>query len=221
MKHYREKDKEIYYKQILKVSTNKEIKILELGCTDNSTFLAIKKYFPNAKFYGTEWEEWKGKFEKPIELEELHFLDLCKEKLPYDNNFFDLIIANQVLEHLYEIDNVLEELKRILKKGGHLVAGIPNLAAFHERISILFGYNPSTWHTSNKQVGLRNGVSTEGRIHCNGFTIKGFKNLLVQHDFIPINYIVSEVFIYDNIYIPFISKIFKGIGLTQCWIFKK
>lgn len=221
MKPYRQKDKEIYYKQISKLATKRKIKVLELGCSDDSTIKFMKKYFPNAEFYGTEWEGWKGKFKKPKDLKELYFLDLNKDKLPFKDNSVDVIVANQVFEHLYEIDDILEELKRILKKNGKLVAGVPNLAALHERISLLFGYNPSTWHTSKNQIGLRNGASTDRRTHCNGFTVKGFRNLIKQHKFKPVNYITSEVYIKEDFYIPFLSKIFKDWALSQCWILKK
>lgn len=221
MKSYRQKDIEIYYKQIAKVATKRPVKILELGCSDNSTFKNIKRYFPNAKFYGTEWEGWQGKFEKPEELKEMHFLDLNKEKLPFKNNSLDIIICNQVLEHLFEIDKVLDDIYRVLKKDGMLIACVPNLAALHERISLLFGYNPSTWHTSQKQIGLRSGVSTDGRTHCNGFTVKGFRNLVKQHNFKPVSYITSEVYLREDFYIPFLAKIFKDFALSQSWILKK
>jgi ubiquinone/menaquinone biosynthesis C-methylase UbiE len=221
MKSYREKDKEIYYKQITKLATKKEIIILELGCTDNSTIKNINKYFPKAKFYGTEWDGWKGKFEKPKELEKLYFLDLNKDKLPFKENTVDIVICNQVLEHLYEIDKVLDDVYRVLKTNGKFIACIPNLAALHERISLLFGYNPSTWHTSKKQIGLRNGAYTDNRTHCNGFTVKGFRNLIKQHNFKPVSYITSEVYIKENAYIPFMSKIFKDFALSQAWILKK
>lgn len=43
------------------------------------------------------------------------------EKLPYDDEVFDLIIANRQLEAVISIDNALCELNRVLKSDGHLV----------------------------------------------------------------------------------------------------
>ncbi len=68
MKPYRQKDIEIFHKQISKLSTKKKIKVLELGCSNNRTLSFMKKHFPNAEFYGTEWDGWKGKFKKPKDL---------------------------------------------------------------------------------------------------------------------------------------------------------
>ena len=36
---------------------------------------------------------------------------------PYEDNFFDLIVADQVIEHLYDTDIFLQESKRVLRGG--------------------------------------------------------------------------------------------------------
>ncbi|GEM_PF-5775857 len=54
-------------------------------------------------------------------------IKLLKEiKLPYSNNCFDLILATEVLEHIFAFTKTLKELDRILKKGGLLVISTPN-----------------------------------------------------------------------------------------------
>jgi len=49
-----------------------------------------------------------------------HVLNIDKEKLPFRNNFFDEIIAEQILEHLKNRENFFSECFRVLKKGGVL-----------------------------------------------------------------------------------------------------
>lgn len=46
-------------------------------------------------------------------------------KLPIADESFDIVISFNSLEHLYPLDNYLIEIKRILKKGGQLIGGIP------------------------------------------------------------------------------------------------
>ena len=46
-------------------------------------------------------------------------------ELPFADESFDIVISFNSLEHLYPLENYLIETKRILKKGGHLVGGIP------------------------------------------------------------------------------------------------
>lgn len=46
--------------------------------------------------------------------------------LPFRNNFFDLIVCSEVLEHITEDALALKELHRVLKPGGTLVVTVPN-----------------------------------------------------------------------------------------------
>jgi SAM-dependent methyltransferase len=53
------------------------------------------------------------------------------EVMPFQENTFDTIICNAVLEHVVSIDLVLKELHRVLKPGGCLTASVPFLQPFH------------------------------------------------------------------------------------------
>lgn len=143
-----------------------------------------------------------------------------KDKIPFGNNGVDIITANQVLEHIFEIDKLLMEIYEVLSPEGYFVVGTPNLASLHERLSLLFGYNPSTWHTAKIHVGLRKGKPTNNREHVNGFTIKGLKYLLEYYGFKPVKLFVGKIYIKDDIYIPFLEKITPELVLSQCWVCK-
>lgn len=47
-------------------------------------------------------------------------------KLPFTDNYFDLIICSEVLEHLDDEKTALSELYRVLTKGGKLIVTVPN-----------------------------------------------------------------------------------------------
>lgn len=49
----------------------------------------------------------------------------CQERLPYDDEYFDRVLAIHVLEHLPNLPAALKEIKRILKPGGVLSVVIP------------------------------------------------------------------------------------------------
>lgn len=49
--------------------------------------------------------------------------DICK--LPFKDNEFDYIFCNHVLEHIPDDKKAMEELYRVLKKGGTLIAQVP------------------------------------------------------------------------------------------------
>jgi SAM-dependent methyltransferase len=54
------------------------------------------------------------------------------KKLPFENLSFDAVLATQVLEHIPDVDPVLEELARVLKPGGSLVITVPMTSVLHE-----------------------------------------------------------------------------------------
>lgn len=47
-------------------------------------------------------------------------------KLTYPDNTFDLVTAIEVLEHVDELDQALEEIRRVLKPGGRFALTTPN-----------------------------------------------------------------------------------------------
>jgi len=46
--------------------------------------------------------------------------------LPFRDETWDVILCNQVLEHIYEDSSALLELNRVLRKDGLLIIGVPN-----------------------------------------------------------------------------------------------
>jgi len=57
--------------------------------------------------------------------------DLNKD-LPLDNEFFDTVLATDVLEHIHNPEKFMSETARILNPGGHLILGVPFMYWIHE-----------------------------------------------------------------------------------------
>lgn len=53
-------------------------------------------------------------------------------KLPFESEYFDAILATQVLEHVEYFDEVFKELTRILKKDGIFIISVPFCGEEHE-----------------------------------------------------------------------------------------
>ena len=63
--------------------------------------------------------------------------DICD--LPFEDQTYDLILCNHVLEHIPDDLKAMNELYRILKKGGKLIAQVPidgNLEKTYEDVSV-------------------------------------------------------------------------------------
>lgn len=62
---------------------------------------------------------------------------------PYQEGQFDLIILNQVIEHLPDPAAILEKLRRLLKPGGRFALSFPNAGSVYAR---QFGRRWINWH---------------------------------------------------------------------------
>jgi len=150
----------------------KEKNILDIGCYDG-TFLFLVKNKKN-KFYGIETSDYgvRESRKKGIAVERFFIDD--KTKLPFKNDFFDLVIAGEIIEHIYDTDFFLREIYRLLKKDGFLLISTPNIASFGRRLMLFFGLNPIIEISPNEQ-------NSSG--HIRYFTFRTLKKLLKKHGF--------------------------------------
>jgi len=64
------------------------------------------------------------------------------EAFPIGDLRFDIILASQIIEHLWNTDGFLKEIYRCLKPTGYAIISTPNLSAWHNRIYLLLGRQP-------------------------------------------------------------------------------
>ncbi|MCX8205363.1 MAG: class I SAM-dependent methyltransferase [Candidatus Nezhaarchaeota archaeon] len=70
--------------------------------------------------------------------------------LPLPSNYAELVTAFELLEHLWNKDQLLEEVLRVLNPGGCFIASTPNLASWAGRLSLLIGKLPPNYDVSMK-----------------------------------------------------------------------
>jgi 2-polyprenyl-3-methyl-5-hydroxy-6-metoxy-1,4-benzoquinol methylase len=63
---------------------------------------------------------------KRYETPNLKFLQLDAQKLPFKDNFFDILVYRDVLEHIKNDKKTIDEARRVLKKGGIAIFSVPN-----------------------------------------------------------------------------------------------
>jgi SAM-dependent methyltransferase len=93
-----------------------------------------------------------------------HAANIERDALPFEDGAFDLVIANQVIEHTKDLFWIFSEISRVLKPEGLLVVGVPNLASLHSRVMLALGMQPSP-------IGLLGP-------HVRGFTRGGFREFV-------------------------------------------
>lgn len=63
-------------------------------------------------------------------------------KWPYEDETFELVHANQVIEHVKRLDHFVLETKRVLKPGGYALVCTENLASWHNIGATVAGFQP-------------------------------------------------------------------------------
>ncbi len=105
---------------IKRFNLEKNKKVLELGC-GRGDFL---NEFVNSGFegHGTDISEYSNQFFPNLHLKKV---DMANEKLPYKDNFFDIIYSKSIIEHFYYPEKVFQEAYRVLKPGGIIITLTP------------------------------------------------------------------------------------------------
>src|SRR3989344_1915726 len=62
--------------------------------------------------------------------------------LPLENNSIDMIIAGEIIEHIYNPIKFIRECNRVLAAGGELVLSTPNICSLKNRFKVAFGQLP-------------------------------------------------------------------------------
>lgn len=76
---------------------------------------------------------------------------------PFEDNFFDVVISNQVIEHLSDVDHFISEAYRVLKPWWYLVTSTNNLSSWHNIVALFFGRAPfDLTNSSKKAIGIGN-----------------------------------------------------------------
>lgn len=82
----------------------------------------------------------------------VHTGNIERDALPFADGSVDVVIANQVLEHVKEIFWIFHEISRVLPVGGNLIVGVPNLAALHNRILLAIGRQPTPLKNNSAHI---------------------------------------------------------------------
>jgi len=94
------------------------------------------------------------------------------------------IHCGEVIEHLVDTDHLMEEIHRVLAPGGVCVLSTPNLAAWHNRIALAFGFQPFLSQVSFRFAPGRMPMSPgEGGGHLRMFTRRAIVEFIQLHGF--------------------------------------
>jgi len=116
----------------------KGARVLDVGCGDCTSILEIQSL--GAEGYGIEPDRNIKELVDTLQLK-VH-IGLFHE-VPYPVDFFDFITMSQVLEHVHDPVTLVASFRRILKKDGQLIIGVPNIDS---RLRKRYGSRWLNWH---------------------------------------------------------------------------
>ena len=123
-------------KTLRKAMTSREpVRLLEIGCGEGRVLMELRKLFPSVELHGINKKPWPamrgpksliatamnyGIFTKEearrVSLPVLHFYDATELRFP--DGYFDVVISQVSIYQMKRKDLLLQEVWRVLKKGG-------------------------------------------------------------------------------------------------------
>ena len=125
--------------------------LLDIGCGDGSSAMRVAKHIGAGKVIGIDLDD--EKLEKAKERGMIVYKADLNNKFPLSDESVDVVFANQVIEHLIDVDNFVGEIYRVLTRGRYAVICTENLASWHNIFALLLGNQPySGPYVSTKYV---------------------------------------------------------------------
>lgn len=114
--------------------------VLDCGCGDGERTMKVAKWLGASKVCGIELVP-----EQAMEAQRRGVVTCCGDLsngFPLASESVDIVLSHFVIEHLFDTDNFVTEIYRVLRPGGCAVVGTENLAATHNILALLFGKQP-------------------------------------------------------------------------------
>ncbi|MFJ2740700.1 methyltransferase domain-containing protein [Streptomyces sp. NPDC087440] len=160
--------------------------VLDVGCGDGTAAVTAAPLLPGHRLVGVDWSQ------DALRRASRRFAatsgELCAVRgqltdggLPFASASADAVLFSEVIEHLVDPDSALDEIRRVLKPGGHLMLSTPNLAAWYNRALLLAGVQPVFSEVSLRAIHGRPGREVVG--HLRLYTARALRQLLAASGF--------------------------------------
>lgn len=142
---------------------HRDATLLDVGCWNGELSARCGAALGAQRMLGVEVYEQPAA-EAEAKGVEVARVDLEAGRFPWEDGSVDVVVCNQVLEHLKNIWLPMTEMHRVLRPGGHAILSVPNLASLHNRVLLALGRQP----TSVRVLGP----------HVRGYAFREFRDLV-------------------------------------------
>jgi SAM-dependent methyltransferase len=162
-------------------------RVLDLGCYDGAFTVRVGAAAEAEQLAGVELLDEHAQTARARGVQ-VTTADVEEPPLPLPDASFDLVHANQVIEHLRHTDVFLREARRLCAPGGMVIISTNNLASWHNVATLVLGWQPMPSHVSDvvhvgNPMNLRAGEkhADAGQTHLRIFTGRALAELAEHH----------------------------------------
>jgi len=192
-------------------------KVLEFGTTLKSSkrFTHFTKNNENIELFFAD-KNFKDK-----EMVNNHNQEDLEKILTYSNNYFDNVLLFNVLEHIYDFNNSLSEIYRILKKNGKLIGSVPFFYRVHGAPEDYYRFTSQVIKKKLIEIGFKD-VSVK-QVGYGPFTVC-YVMIFDYFKIIPLlnNFLLLTMIFFDKILQRFVkTKLSDQYPISICFEGKK
>ena len=180
------------------IQINDNDKVLEIGCGNGALWgKNIDRINDTLEITLTEiCEEMIEDAKRTLndEIDKFNFQIADFSKLPFEDNSFDVVIANHILFFMRDVDSVLSEIKRVVKPGGRVYCSTIGENHMKELQELMLSFNHSVRIYEDKlsyKFGLENGENILKKYFSNVEKVIYDANFIVNDSHGILEYIYS------------------------------
>lgn len=143
-------------------------KVLEIGCAEGHF---LDNLLNGAELWGIEPDQEKANI-ATSKLNKIFIATYEAISAELPERYYDLVICNDVIEHMSDPDGFLYSIKKKMKSDAYLIGSIPNVRYYRNLYNLLF---KKDWKYEEK--GILDAT------HLKFFTEKSLKRLFYKHNF--------------------------------------
>lgn len=112
-------------------------RVLDLGCRSGAL---TRAYLDGNEVVGVDVDRTALAEAAALGVE-THWADV-EQPLPFPDSSFDVVVAGELLEHLRNPDDVVAEMRRVLRPAALLIGSVPNAYRVQNRFLFMLGRPP-------------------------------------------------------------------------------
>jgi SAM-dependent methyltransferase len=187
-------DSESWYRAKLleSLAPDPDALLLDVGCDDGEWTEAVRRRIgiPRQQVAGVELAHERAQLARARGFD-VRTADL-DEPWPFEDRAFDVVHANQVIEHVTRLDHFVSEVRRVLARGGTAVVCTENLASWHNVAPLALGYQPFSLTNLSQVRPIGNPLALhagetpargESWQHVHVLTLAGLRDIFDAHGF--------------------------------------